>query len=300
MELRDIEYFAVIAKHGNVTRAAEALELTPTALSKSLRRLEKSVDAKVVTRTPKGVELTSVGHALLAQVQRLRLTLADVAREAADLGKGRAGHLRIGAGPTVCENLPRVFAALRKEAPNVTAKITVTDNDEMVPLLQSGELDLVYNDCSKTYDGIVMEDLYNDEWVVCASRNHRLAKLKRVTIADLARERWAINAPNLTPQAVLSGAFSKLGLSAPRVALETRSVHLRLRTWAASDLLGFMSRHIIREYAPLFALKELPVKELVWRRRIVVLYRKDAYLSPAAKRFIEVLKATAKEIAAEK
>ena len=45
MELRDIEYFGVIAEHGNLARAAEALGLSQPALSKSLRRLESAVDA---------------------------------------------------------------------------------------------------------------------------------------------------------------------------------------------------------------------------------------------------------------
>src|SRR5262245_39212455 len=71
MELRDIEYFAVVAEHGNVRRAAEALDLSPPALSKSLRRLEKSVGAKLVKRTPKGVELTDVGVAMVGQVRRI-------------------------------------------------------------------------------------------------------------------------------------------------------------------------------------------------------------------------------------
>jgi len=68
MDFRDVEYFAVLAKHGHVGRAAEALGLSQPALSLSLRRLERSIQAKLVKRTPKGVELTSVGSALLAQV----------------------------------------------------------------------------------------------------------------------------------------------------------------------------------------------------------------------------------------
>jgi len=47
-------------------------------------------------------------------------------------------------------------------------------------------------------------------------------------------------------------------------------------------------------------LVEIPVKEMTWRRSSGVIYRKDAYLSPAARRFIEILRATAKEMAAEK
>src|SRR2546421_5550633 len=129
LELRDIEYFGVVAQHGNMRRAAEALGLTPPALSKSLRRLETSMEAKLVERTGRGVRLTPFGAALAAQSVRLRLTLADITREASDLNKGRAGHLRIGAGPTDCELLPAACMRLMKEAPKVTLDITVTDND---------------------------------------------------------------------------------------------------------------------------------------------------------------------------
>ena len=58
MELRDIEYFAVAAEHRHLGRAAAALGLSQPALSKSLRRLENALQAKLVKRTPKGIDLT--------------------------------------------------------------------------------------------------------------------------------------------------------------------------------------------------------------------------------------------------
>ena len=81
MELRDFEYFAVLAHFGNVRLASEALDLTPGALSKSLHRLERELQARLFERTSKGVELTSVGTALLFRVQHLRSSLDDVARD---------------------------------------------------------------------------------------------------------------------------------------------------------------------------------------------------------------------------
>ena len=92
--LRDIEYFAVVADHRHVGRAAEALGLSQPALSRSLSRLEQSLDTKLLTRTPKGVELTVVGAAFLSHVQRLRLSLDDLEHEVADLTKGHVGNLR--------------------------------------------------------------------------------------------------------------------------------------------------------------------------------------------------------------
>ena len=61
MELRDVEYFAVVAENGHLGRAAEALGISQPALSKSLGRLEAVIGAKLVRRTSKGVELTAEG-----------------------------------------------------------------------------------------------------------------------------------------------------------------------------------------------------------------------------------------------
>ena len=198
MELRDIEYFAVMAEHGNVRRASEALGLSPPALSKSLRRLELSLKARIVKRTPKGIELTAVGSALLAQVKRIRVTLADVAREAADLSQGRAGHLRIGVGPAVAELLPAAYAALLDEAPRLTAAIEISDNDVMFPALRNGTLDLIFNAIPEfSMSGLTVEHLFDDDYVVCASARHRLAKSKRVPMSALANERWVLTTPNI-------------------------------------------------------------------------------------------------------
>src|SRR5690242_16494831 len=97
-QLRDIEYFSEIAERGNVARAAEALNLSQPALSKSLRRLEKTMQAKLVKRLSRGIELTDVGKELYWHVHRLRLSLDDMTRAVTDLSQGRTGHLRIRTG----------------------------------------------------------------------------------------------------------------------------------------------------------------------------------------------------------
>jgi DNA-binding transcriptional LysR family regulator len=94
----------------------------------------------------------------------------------------------------------------------------------------------------------------------------------------------------------LSLAFQKQGQPPPYVVFETRSVRLRLQVVAVSRHLGFLARQVIQNAAPQFGLKELPVKDATWRRPIGVIYRKGAYLSPAARRFIEILGVTAKRV----
>ena len=176
--MRDIEYFAVVAEHGHLSRAADALDLGQPALSKSLRRLEQAAGARLFARTSKGVELTPAGAALLSRVRRLRLAVDDVAQELADIGRGHAGHLRIGALAGFMEfPISEVARTMMQETPDVTLNVTVATVDALLPALQKGELDLTVTPITAPpNESIVQEHLFDDEFVVIASTNHRLAR----------------------------------------------------------------------------------------------------------------------------
>ncbi len=301
MDLRDIEYFAVVAQHGHLGRAAETLGLGQPALSMSLRRLEKSAQAKLVK--PKGVELTAVGAALLSHVSRLRLARDDLAREVADLAHGRAGHLRIGASPANAEAfLPEACSTLLMEAPKVTLSVAVLDNDALLPALRKGDLDIALMHTQQFPQPDLTQELFReDEFVVYCAVSHRLAKRKSVTLDDLAQERWASTAASAyAPWRSLHRAFGERSLPAPRIALVSDSVMLKLRAVAGSDLVGVSVKRNVHAAATQLRLKILPVKGLDWVRPVAIAYRKDAYLSPAARRLIEILKATARAITEEK
>lgn len=297
MELRDIEYFAVVAQHGHLGRAAEALGLGQPALSMSLRRLEQSADAKLVKRTPKGVELTAVGAALLSHVSRLRLARDDLAREVADLARGRAGHLRIGASPSNAEVfLPEACSTLLMEAPKVTVNVAVMDNDALLPALRKGELDIALTHTQQlAQPEVAQEIIREDEFVVYCASSHRLARRKTVTLEDLAQERWSAAISAAGAFGVLHSlrrALEERGLPAPRITLMSDLVMFKLRAVANSDLIGLAIRGNVEAAANQLRLKILSVEGLDWVRPVAVAYRKDAYLPPAARRLIEILERT--------
>lgn len=210
--------------------------------------------------------------------------------------------MRIGAGPGFAIHLvPLACAALLKDAPGVTFKVTVLERDALMSALRHGELDLaVVTIPAFRQPDLVEEHLYEEEFVVYTSASHRLSGKTRVTMSDLAKERWAVPAANSAVSQRLNQAFLDAGLPPPRFAMETVSVPLRQQLLASSDLVGFGSKLVILNAAPRFRFKILRVKELAHTRRAGLVYRKSAYLSPAARRFIEILKTTAKEIASEK
>ena len=296
MELRDIEYFTVVAQHAHLGRAAEALGLSQPALSKSLRRLEHEFGAKLVKRTPKGVELSAEGLALLARARELRLSVRSIAEEIRDVGRGGVGHVRIGAGPlSSAEVLLAALLPLLADAPKTSYNIIVSDNDVMIPALRRGDLDLIvgYAPRALPREGLIEEHLFDQEFMVIASATHPLAGRRTLGLTDLAGERWVLSEAALLAQQRLHRAFLERGLPAPRVAVETRSLRLRLQLVAASNLLDHTSRDVFDPAKTGLGLKELPVKELAWRRPVSIVYRQGAYLSPAARRLISAIKAAA-------
>jgi DNA-binding transcriptional LysR family regulator len=302
VELRDIRYFTVVAEKENISRAAESLGLSATALSKSLRRLEISMATKLVKRSPTGIALTPAGAALLARIEPLEKILNDVRHEAADLAEGRAGNVHVGVGSGGPEAfLVEACLTLSQECAGMTLNVSIRHGDHLMDALLKGEIDFVVAGTRTTSaKDIVQEHLYDDPYVVFASASHRLAGRKRITLADLAGERWAAMSPISRPHwRQLFRAFAARGLPPPAIALETNSQALRIRAIASSDYLGIGSRQFLHQQACQYALVELPAREMTHVRHVSVIRRKDGYLSPAARRLIEILKANAKKIASD-
>jgi DNA-binding transcriptional LysR family regulator len=292
-DLRDIEYFAVIAEHRHLGRAAEALGLGQPALSVSLRRLEQAAQAKLVERTPKGVQLTAVGAALLGHVARLRRAREDLTRELADLAHGYAGTLRIGASPSnLLAALPEVCASLLQNAPKLGLSVSALENEALLPALRKGELDVAVGHVQQFRAPDIVEiPLQEDEFVVYCAAAHRLARRRSLTLDALADERWIASVANAdAPWLSLRQLFAERGLPAPKIALTSPSSALNLRAVAAApDVLGIGNRRYVQAAAAELKLVTLPVKDLRWVRRAVIFHRRDAYLSPVAKRFIEAM-----------
>lgn len=292
MELRDLEYFTVVAEQGNLGRAAEMLGLSQPALSKSIARLEDAMEVKLFRRTAKGMDLTAEGSLLLSRARELRQTLRNVAREVSDVSRGHAGHIKIGVGPNANDEfLLAAITELLTAEPRITMKVVVSDIDEILPALQSGQIDVVFNlMVFKPPPGLVYIPLREDVCVVCCAANHRLAGRTHVPLSELSEERWALGEPGLPTQQRLHEVFRDNGLEPPRIALEARLLSLRLEAAANTGLLLYTSQALATRFAAgKFALKALPVKELRWVRSIGVLHREEPYLSPAVRRFIEIL-----------
>lgn len=289
MDLRDLRYFEAIASLQHVGRAAEVLHRSQPALTSSIRRLEEACGAPLFERAGRGIRLTAAGQVLLRWAQQLRFDLEDARREIDAMGRGLAGHIRIGIVPTAAQFLlPTAARQLLQEGPDVTMRTVVGLVETLKPLLHQGELDMVVGTETHAQPGIVSRVVAEDAIVVAASATHELFQGKP-TLKDLTRYRWALQPPGAPTRDWLDRTFDRRRLPRPRVQVESTMLIMLPTLIAQTGLLSFISRHHLLARAGHSELKEIPLKETTMVRRLVVTYRDKGFLPPAAERLIELL-----------
>ena len=203
LETRDLRLIVALATARTTTAAAKSLHLTQPAVSRALVGLEQRLDVTLFDRTPRGLEPTEAGRALLASAPRLLQELTVL--EAQLRGKALPQqHLRL-----VCECytayhwMPSVLQALKASLPGIDLSIALEYTGDPIGALQSGELDvaLITEAPTPRSRGIGVKPLFFDEIVFILSASHRLASRPSLTRADLQDEvLFAAHAPTRDAQ----------------------------------------------------------------------------------------------------
>lgn len=288
MDLRDLRYFETIAELQHLGRATAQLHRSQPALTSSIRRLEAACGAALFEKAGRGIRLTEAGRVLQKWAQRMRFDVEDAQRELSSIGAGLSGHVRLGIVPTGAQFLlPPVARQLLHEAPGVTLHTVVGLIDTLRPRLRAGELDLMVGTEGAAEAGYTSTVLAEDMIVVAASERHAVFK-RAVTLKDLVGHAWALQPPGLPTRDWLDHTFDRKGLPRPRVQVETTSLLALPSLIVETGLLSFISRHHLQGQARIRGLKEVPVRGATMRRRLVVTYRANSFLSPAAQRLVDL------------
>lgn len=288
MDLRDLRYFETIAELQHLGRACAKLHRTQPALTSCIRRLEADCGAALFEKSGRGIQLTEAGRVLQKWAQRMRFDVDDARRELRAIGAGLAGHVSIGIVPTAAQFLlPAVARQLLQEAPDVTLRTVVGLRNVLEPQLRAGELDLLVGTEAADEPGWISRTLAEDMIVVAASEKHPVFR-STATLKDLTRYPWALQPPGAPTRDWLDHTFDRRRLPRPRVQVETTMLLMLPALIVQTGLLSFISRHHLQGRSRFAGLKEVPVSGATMRRRLVVTYRDNAYLSPAARRLIEL------------
>jgi DNA-binding transcriptional LysR family regulator len=187
MDLHQLRCFVAAAEELHFGRAAQRLEMLPSALGRFIRLLEEDLGTRLMKRTTRSVTLTDDGALLLKDARALLAHADTLAATFRTHGRKQASMVRVGAIDSAAAGLlPMLLHDFRARRPDVTVQLVEDKTLRLLPQLLSGRLDLAFvRPPETTNKRLEFLFLLHETAVVAVSDRHPFASRKRLTIADL-------------------------------------------------------------------------------------------------------------------
>lgn len=291
LNLDQVQTLVAIADLGTFAAAAQALHLSPPAISLHIKELETRMDTALLVRGRRQAVLTAAGELLVAHGRKL----LDASDELIDLvqrrATGREGLVKVGVSAGVSTRLlPMMLEQLSSRSPGVEVKLEAVGSADAMQRLRAGSLDVaIVASPQPSSAEIVLTPWRNDPMVVLLPASWKAPK--RVTPDWLAGKRWASFAPATQMHGLIAGWFGQAGHH-PRPFL-TLSYPGALKSLAAASQSAVILP--LEEVEDQLQLPGVQVRHLWPRlmRPMAVAHRRDGSHSPAAAAVLAVLAAFA-------
>jgi DNA-binding transcriptional LysR family regulator len=291
MKLQQLQAITEIIHHDfNLTRAAQSLNLSQPALTRHLHLLEEQLGLLLLLRD-KGrfTGLTESGKSLLPIITRALDSINDLGVVARELAEGATGILTVATGNTHARySLPGAIGKFVKLYPNVMLRIKQGVHDQVLNWVSAGEVDFsISTRYDENHTGLRFFPCYPMQRVVITLPDHPLEKLRKVTLADIAKYPLITYDRDFPARTRISRPFEQAGLHI-NVVLSATDTEI-VKTYVLSGLgVGIVSNTAFNAQYDT-GLRAIDVGGLFPRNMAYVTIRRDSPLSEHALKLIELL-----------
>lgn len=298
LRFRDLQVFFSVVQCGSMAKAASVLGVTQPAVSEVVAGLEHAFGVRLFDRTPRGVEPTIYGRALLKRGAAAFDELKQGIRDIEFLADPSKGEVRIGCPDSLAGGLlaPFVQKFCTRYPGMVIAIEPVPWPTLEMPELHARKLDVVVGRLSKPQaddpfgDDVDVEILFEDEAVIAAGPNSRWARRRKISLADLRDASWVGTARESLTTTLLGRAHAAAGLPPPAMRVTTFSVQLRAHLLARGDFLAAMPKSMLKLNPECRGLRELPVKLPNSSFPVIIVTLKGRTMTPPVELFLDRLR----------
>lgn len=293
MEIRQLRHFLKLMETRSYWRAARACDLTPQALSKSIRRFEEDLGVRLFDRDTRSVRPTLFAEEIATYAKNIDAEATSLGRAIdAMLGTG-TNRLVIGTGAAAATQLVgEALLAVLEQRPKLTVNVVEGTYEGLIPQLMNGELDVVVSIMTiDSVDSLIDHRVLHEEhYRVYARAGHPLAHQPQVPLAKLLEYRWIAGDDQDLVAAEVAASFAAAGLEQPRPTLRTNSVSFATSVLLQSDALFILPTEMIRREVETGLIAALDTESGAWTRPTAVFFRKNSTRSPDSLLFLKELK----------
>jgi LysR family transcriptional regulator, pca operon transcriptional activator len=286
-----------VATHGSLLKASAALGISQPALTKGLHELEELLQLRLFDRHPRGMRLTAAGVVFVRSARRMLAELRRLDEELDELS-GPGGTIALGALPVAAAGvLPGALARLKATRPDIKVRLRQGRTEELLPLLASGELDLIVGRLYQPAvpDGFAREPLWTEPISVLARAGHPVFSCEWTSVEELRR--YDLVLPTVTQRVgqEIEHLLSLLGLE-PTTSLRSTSYGFIREMLLATDLISVMPRLMMAGDLLRGTLRVVPLPIPAPDRPAGLILPRDRALPQAGRAFVECLRAHVAEV----
>jgi DNA-binding transcriptional LysR family regulator len=300
MKLHDLHVLMAVVQVGSMRKAAELLNTTQSAVSRSIADLEQTIGARLLDRSPQGIEPTRYGRALLRRSVAVFDELKQGVQEIEFLSNPEAGELLIGSGSAFAEGFVlAIIERLSQRYPRVAYHLMPGALLTLYDQLRERRIELAFSGDSALdpQEDIDAEVLFEEPLAVAASAENPWLRRRRVGLADLVNEPWTWSPPGTVIDRLMVEAFRAGGIEPPRATVYTDAINVRIRLAATRGFLTVVPASMLSFPGKHESLRRLPVELPTTRRQMGIITVKNRTLSPLAHLFIACARDIAKPLA---
>lgn len=219
-------YFYEVARRGSIRQAAEHLYVSPSAISRMIKKAERLYQADLFERDAKGMKLTEAGRILEEQLRGVHVKLREARTRIDELNGLHRGDVRIFCIEGMIQTLlPQIIASFHQRYPNIRFSIYTGGSDSIIKALLDDQADLGVAFNMEKQSGITTLATYTHAMQVLVAPGHPLAAKSSVSLKETVRYPMAMPDPSFGVRTLLERSLQARGLKIPML-LTTNSLAL--------------------------------------------------------------------------
>lgn len=215
MTFEQLAIFVAVAEREHLTKAAAAINLTPSAVSASIRSLEQHYGVELFHRIGRRIELTDAGRIFLEEARKLLARSQSVELILSELGSLQRGSLNVFASQTIASYwLPPRLMDFHNRFPGIELQLTIGNTRTVADAVISGEADIGFVEGDLDEPALAASIVAHDELVVVVGPSHPWAGKKALDVDDIRSGRWVMREVGSGTRSAFEEALNDLGIKA--------------------------------------------------------------------------------------
>ncbi|MCY3035237.1 LysR family transcriptional regulator [Aerococcus sp. Group 2] len=277
-----LKYFKAVAEIGNMTSAAEELNVSQPAISRAIKQLEEDLGVDLFIRQGRSIHLNHYGETFLTYLDHSFSALSEGKRVVREISGLEHGEIVIGV--TLPHVFPNLLSDFLHDYPKVRVKQYEAASGLMLEKLLKDQLDFWIATHEINHDQVETLPIISEEIFVTVSQKHPLAQAKQVFLSDLKAEKFVGSSQGYSFRELTDGFCQQAGFT-PNYQIELEDAAAIHKLVEAGYEISFTPKiSLLSSQEKIIPLR---VADYSIQRTISLVYKKDHYFSQAAKAFFD-------------